>query len=318
MKGALPALSVGNTILLKVASSCPRTGICLAEAFKEAGFKDEFLLLRTNQDQSELVIGHKNVRGVSFTGSSKGGSVIAALAGKYCKKSIMELGGNDPLIVLDDGDVDLAVNIAVASRLRNCGQVCSSAKRYIIHKTKYDEFIKKLANKLSQLKIGNPLDKDTKLGPLANKKGLDGVLEQLSASVKEGGKIAYGGKKLEGELKDGYYISPAIVEVGEDNILFKEEVFGPVFSVIAFENVEDAIRIANNTQYGLAGVIVGKDVERAQAIGKEIECGCLAINAPVASDSRMPSGGVKESGYGRECGSYGAREFVNIKTVVVK
>lgn len=320
VKGSGPALAVGNTILVKVASSCPRVGISLEEALSDAGFNNgEFQVLRTTQSQSELVISHKLIRGVSFTGSSKGGAIVASLAGKYFKKSITELGGNDPMVVLDDGDVDLAVSIAVASRLRNAGQVCTAAKRFLIHKSKYEEFIKKLTEKVSAVKIGDPLKKESKLGPLATKRALETVIEQIELAVKQGAKLVYGGTRPTDEaLKDGNYLIPAIFETTEDTILFQEEIFGPVFSVISFETEEEAIRIANNTQYGLSGVVVGKDIERAQKIGKEIEVGFIAINGAVQSDSRLPSGGMKESGFGRECGIYGAREFTNQKTVLVK
>jgi succinate-semialdehyde dehydrogenase/glutarate-semialdehyde dehydrogenase len=270
-KGAAPALAVGNTIISKVASSCPRTGMCVEEAFKLAGFDNgEFQFVLSTQEQSELIIGHKHVKGVSFTGSTRGGSTIASLAGKYCKKSIMELGGSDPLVVLKDADLDLAVNVAVTSRLRNAGQVCSCAKRFIIDESVYNQFKEKLI------------------------------------------------ENEEEELKDGYYYVPAIVEVTEDNSLVKEETFAPVFALLKFKTEEEAVRIANDTQYGLGSIIISKDEERAQKLGRDIEAGALFINDLTKSDHKLPSGGVKESGYGRECGIHGAREFTNVKTVWIK
>jgi NAD-dependent aldehyde dehydrogenases len=318
-KGAAPALAVGNTILSKVASSCPRTGMCVEEAFKLAGFdQGEFQFLLTTQEQSEIIIGHKYVRGVSFTGSTKGGSTIASLAGKYCKKSIMELGGSDPLVVMKDADLDIAVNVAVSSRLRNAGQVCSCAKRFIIDESVYDEFVSKLIEKVKSVKIGDPMKKDTKLGPLAAKRVLEGVQHQLKEGLKAGGKLLYGGEKpdLE-ELKNGYYFIPAIVEVDEKNPLVQEETFGPIFALLKYRTEEEALRLANNTQYGLGSIVISKDEERALQFGRNIEAGALFINNLTKSDSKMPSGGVKESGYGRECGVHGAREFTNVKTVWV-
>jgi len=320
-KGAAPALAMGNTILSKVASSCPKTGLIVEEAFKDAGFDSgEFQYIGSSQDQSELIISNKHVKGVSFTGSTHGGSVIAGLAGKYTKKSVLELGGSDPCLVLKDADVDLAVSIAISSRLRNGGQVCSSAKRFIIHESVFDQYRDKLVEKISKINIGDPMKKETDLGPLATKRVLDEVLSQVNEGVKQGGNLIYGGKRPEGdEYKNGHYFIPAVVEVSDDsNILFQEEVFGPVFALIKFKIEEEAIKIANNTQYGLAGVIVSKDEERAQNIALEIECGNLAINSAVASDSRLPSGGIKESGYGRECHSIGAHEFTNVKTLIIK
>ena len=319
-KGVIPAIAMGNTIISKTASVCPRTGQLAEEAFLQAGFTEgEFQYVLTTQDQSELIISHKHIQGVSFTGSTKGGASIASIAGKYCKKTIMELGGSDPFIVLADADVDLAVNTAIASRLKNGGQVCTCAKRFIVHENVYDQFRDKLAEKVKTLKVGDPMNKDTNIGPLTKKKVQEDIKNQVDQSVKEGGKVLAGGSIPEGEeYKNGFYYLPTVVEVQEGSILLKEETFGPVFPLIKVSNNDDILRIANDTEYGLGGVIISKDVEKAQELGRYVDVGALFYNAAVSSDSRLPSGGVKNSGFGRECGAFGVREFANIKTVVVK
>jgi len=319
-KGVIPAMAIGNTIISKTASACPETGLMAQEAFNLAGFDNgEFQYVLTTQHQSELIISHHHIKGVSFTGSTQGGASVASLAGKYIKKTIMELGGSDPFLVLEDADVDLAVTVAMGSRFRNSGQVCTCAKRFIIHEKVYDEFKAKITQRVAALKVGDPMRKDTDIGPLTKPKVLEDIEKQVHKSVQEGGKVLVGGKRAEGEeLKNGNYYLPTVVEVEEGNVLFREETFGPVLPILKFSNIEDAVRIANDTEYGLGGIIISKDVERAQEIGKNIDVGALFYNAAVSSDSRLPSGGVKNSGFGRECGAYGIHEFANVKTVVVK
>jgi len=319
-KGVIPAMAIGNTIISKTASACPETGLMAQEAFNLAGFNNgEFQYVLTTQSQSELIISHKYVKGVSFTGSTQGGASVASLAGKYIKKTIMELGGSDPFLVFEDADVDLAVTVAMSSRFRNSGQVCTCAKRFIIHEKVYDEFKAKIVEKVAALKVGDPMRKDTDIGPLTKPKVREDIEKQIAKSVEQGGKILVGGKRPDSEeLKDGNYYVPTVVEVQEGNILFTEETFGPVLPILKFKTIEEGVRIANDTEYGLGGIIISKDVERAQEIGKSIDVGALFYNAPVSSDSRLPSGGVKNSGFGRECGAYGIHEFANVKTVVVK
>ena len=319
-KSVIPSIAVGNTIISKTASACPQTGHLIEEAFQMAGFNNgEFQHVLTSKEQSELIISHPHVQGVSFTGSTAGGSHIAAIAGKYCKKAIMELGGSDPFLVLEDADLDLAAEVAIASRLRNTGQVCTCAKRFIVQEKVYDEFKNKIIEKVSKMKVGDPMNKETMIGPLTKKQVLDSIEKQVEEGIKQGGKVLYGGKRLQtDEHKKGYYFEPTIVEVQEGNILLKEETFGPVMPLLKVKDVEDMIRIANDSEYGLGGAIMSKNVEKAQEIGRFIDVGSLFYNAAVSSDSRLPSGGVKNSGFGRECGKYGLREFSNIKTVVIK
>jgi len=231
----------------------------------------------------------------------------------------MELGGSDPFLVFEDADVDLAVTVAMGSRFRNSGQVCTCAKRFIIHEKVYDEFRAKIVERVGALKVGDPTRKDTDIGPLTKPKVREDIEKQIAKSVEQGGKILVGGKRPDSEeLQNGNYYLPTVVEVQEGNILFTEETFGPILPILKFTSIEEGVRIANDTEYGLGGIIISKDVERAQEIGKSIDVGALFYNAAVSSDSRLPSGGVKNSGFGRECGAYGIHEFANIKTVVVK
>jgi len=319
-KSVIPSITLGNTIISKTASACPQTGMLIEEAFQAAGFVNgEFQFVLTTQEQSEIIISHPYVQGVSFTGSTQGGSAIAELPGKHCKKAIMELGGSDPFLVFDDADLEVAAEVATNSRLRNTGQVCTCAKRFIVHEKVYDDFKNRVMKKFSEIKIGDPMNKDTTMGPLTKKKVLEDIDRQVQEAVKQGGKVLYGGKRATSdECKKGFYYEPTIVEVNKGNILLKEETFGPVMPLVKASDLDEMVKIANDSEYGLGGTIISKDVEKAQLVGRYIDVGSLFYNTAVTSDSRLPSGGVKNSGFGRECGKYGLREFCNIKTVVIK
>ena len=317
LKSAIPILLIGNTIIHRNAKTCPDVGIALEKLFFDAGFTNgEFLNVFTDHKQTEELLANPKVRGVTFTGSSAAGSKIAETAGKYLKKAVMELGGSDAVIILDDANIDTATTMAVNSRLRNGGQTCTAGKRFIIDEKIYDEFIDKLIPKVKAFKIGSPYEKDTQLGPLAGKSVVKTLQEQIEQGIKEGGKVILeGGPANEENLSKGFYFHPAIVEVDENNVLFKEETFGPVFAVIRAKGVEHALQLANNSQYGLGAVVIGEDRVRAEKLGSRLEAGYVSINKPVSSDSRLPSGGIKNSGFGRECGEWGLYEFANIKAV---
>jgi succinate-semialdehyde dehydrogenase/glutarate-semialdehyde dehydrogenase len=316
-KGVIPCIAMGNTVVNKNPASCPVSGMLAEEAFREAGFTNkEFQNLITNQKQSELIISNPSIRGVSFTGSTAGGAKIASLAGKYCKKAVMELGGSDPFIVLDDADVEYAVDQGLQSRLRNAGQVCTAAKRFIVQEGVYERFRDLLVEKVRQVKVGDPMEESTQIGPLAKKDYVDAITDQISRSTTQGGRVILGGAQPEEEnLKGGYYYLPTIVEVEANNVLMQEETFGPVFALVKIRDEEEAIKIANDTEYGLAGAVFSRNEERAEEIANQIETGVVYINNMVSSGSELPGGGVKNSGFGREGGKYGAHEFVNIKTV---
>jgi len=316
-RGTLSALLMGNTVINKNPSNCPQIGIISEEAFREAGWNNnEFLNLIVSSSQSEIFIKNEHVRLVSFTGSTEGGKKIGELSGKYCKKAILELGGSDPFIVLKDADVDKAVEMGVAGRMLNGGQVCTAAKRFIIDESVYEIFRRKLVEKVSQVKMGDPMDETTTLGPLAKKSGLEKIMDQSDRAGKSGAKLVYGGEKpTEPNLSKSTFFMPTVFEVDEKSPVFTEETFGPIFALIKFKDENEAIRIANNTIYGLGSAIFSKDEERAEKFARQIDAGAVYINHFMDWDVGMPEGGFKESGYGRDGGMHGTHEFANIKTV---
>lgn len=316
-RGTVAAMAMGNTVINKNPATCPQCGISTEEAFKEAGFTNgEFMNLIINQDQSEFIIKNNSIRGVSFTGSTEGGVKVASWAGQYCKKSVMELGGNDPFIVLKDADLDIAIEQGVQGRLLNGGQCCTAAKRFIVDESIYDKFKSRLIEKVKEVKVGDPMDEDTSVGPLAKKSGLEKAMDQVNRAKEKGAKVLFGGDQPKDEkLKKGQFMNPTILEVTEDNPVFHEETFGPIFNLIKFKTEEEALKIANNTQYGLGGAIFTRDEKKAQELGRDLDVGALFINRMVDWNASTPEGGVKMSGYGREGGRQGAHEFVNVKTV---
>jgi succinate-semialdehyde dehydrogenase/glutarate-semialdehyde dehydrogenase len=317
---AIPALLIGNTILLRPADSTPQVGKIIEDLLIEAGFNNgELVLVYTKQDQTEPIIAHKHIRAISFTGSTAAGRNIASIAGKYSKKALMELGGSDPFVVLDDADLDKAAEIAIMSRLHNSGQVCFASKRFIVDNKVYDQFRDKILQKLPNQKLGDPSKPDTTMGPLARQDLVDNIDRQVQEAVQQGAKLLYGGKRpQDADLKNGLFYEPTLIEVDKDNLLAKEETFGPVFALIRVNGEQEAIEVANDTEYGLGCAVMGENVERARKVGKQIESGLLFINSMVMADSRLPVGGVKGSGFGRECGEYGIHELTNIRTVVLE
>ncbi|EGR32128.1 hypothetical protein IMG5_095240 [Ichthyophthirius multifiliis] len=294
-KGMISALSAGNSALVRVSDSTPLVGLAVQELFQKAGFDHfEYQNVFTSPSQLELICKNRHIKGIAFTGSTKTGSQIAQMAGKYIKKSTLELGGNDPFIVCEDADIDLAVNLAIKSRLANAG--------------------------LQKVKIGNPFLAETELGPLARIDLLQNLEAQIEKSVQQGAKIAFGGNRcLQDVFPKGNFFQPTVLEnINSNNIANQEEIFGPVFSVFKVKNIEEAIQIANDSRYGLGACIVSKDLQKAEEIAKQIETGTVYVNDFVRSDSRLPIGGIKDSGYGRECGYHGALEFTNIKSMWIK
>lgn len=315
-----PCLIVGNTVLYRTADSTPLTGKAIEELFVEAGFNNgEFQNIHSSPEQTELIISHKHIRGVSFTGSTRAGKSIASIAGKHAKKAVMELGGSDPFIVLDDADIQKAVDVAIDCRLFNCGQVCCAAKRFIIDDKIFDKFKEGLVDKTSKIKIGDPLKEETELGPLARADLRANIERQVTEAAKQGAKLLYGGKRPEdSELQGGNFYLPTVFEVDKkDNLLFTEETFGPVFALIRVKGEEEAVDLANDTEYGLAATIVSGNIERAQKVGRKIETGTVVLNGQINSDPAVPFGGVKGSGFGRQYSHYGVHEFANIKTTQI-
>jgi succinate-semialdehyde dehydrogenase/glutarate-semialdehyde dehydrogenase len=250
------------------------------------------------------------VQAVTLTGSERAGSSVAALAGKHIRKSVMELGGSDPLLVLADADINKAAAVAIQSRMQNAGQSCIAAKRFIVVKEAADAFLHALLTELKKLKQGNPFEAGITTGPVARPDLADHIQKQMQASVQKGASLVFGGKA------DGCNVMPALITgVQKGMPAYEEETFGPLAVVITAKNEEDAIRLANDSKFGLAGSIWTLDLEKGIALAKKMESGAVFINSLVKSDPRLPFGGIKQSGYGRELGTHGIREFVNIKTI---
>ena len=316
-RAAAPALMVGNTMLLKHASNVPQSSQLIEKIFLEAGFpKGSFQNLLIDTSMSKEVINHKYVRAVTLTGSEQAGSIVAATAGAAIKKTILELGGSDPFIILDDADIKKAAQMATSSRLIVTGQSCIAAKRFIVNKKVADEFLKEFKRLFEEKKVGDPLSPQTDVGSLSSKQILKTIEKQVDDSVKVGAKIVTGGKKMAGK---GYFYLPTIlINVTNNMPVYHEETFGPVAVVFVVKDDSEAIKIANDTKYGLGASVWTKSKKRSERFIEELESGSVFINSIVKSDPRLPFGGIKMSGYGRELSSYGLKEFVNIKTVVME
>jgi succinate-semialdehyde dehydrogenase/glutarate-semialdehyde dehydrogenase len=313
---AAPALMAGNVGLLKHASNVPQCALAIEDVFRRAGFTEgAFQTLLIGSELVEGMIADTRIVAVTLTGSEGAGRSVASAAGKNLKKSVMELGGSDPFVVMPSADLDAAVSTAVTARMINNGQSCIAAKRFIVHERIYDAFLKQFVAAVAAVKVGDPMDEATELGPQATAAIRDQLDQQVKASVAAGAKVATGGKKLD---RAGYYYAPTVLtDIPADAPAAREELFGPVASVFRAKDLSDAIRIANGTSFGLgASAWTRDDAERDQFVA-EIESGLLFINGMVVSDSRLPFGGVKNSGFGRELGEFGIHEFVNIKSVRV-
>jgi succinate-semialdehyde dehydrogenase/glutarate-semialdehyde dehydrogenase len=311
---AAPSLMAGNTLVVKHAGSVPQCAELFAQLFLDAGAqRGVYTNLRITHDQTARVIADERVRGVALTGSERGGSSVASEAGKALKKSTMELGGSDPFIVLEDANLENAIKEAAWSRLVNCGQGCACAKRFIVFDSLYDRFLDGIKKAIEERKIGDPMDKKTTLAPLSSARARDLLLDQIDRSVKAGATLVYGGKELE---QAGFYLEPAILaDIDADNPAYKEEFFGPVFLMFRVGDEAEAIRIANDTTFGLGAVVFSENEVRAQAVAAQIEAGMVFINRPVWTAPDLPFGGVKHSGYGRELSDLGIQEFANKKLI---
>ena len=311
---AAPNLMAGNTVIVKHAPSVPQCAEAFAQVFLDAGApKGAYTNLRLSDDQAGTVIKDPRIKGVAVTGSDRAGSSVASQAGKAMKRSTMELGGSDPYMVLDDADFDEALKWAVWSRLLNCGQGCVCAKRFIIADQLYDRFVLGIKEALGSLHAGDPMLKDTKLGPLSSIKARDLLLDQIDRAVKAGATLVVGGKAIN---RPGSYFEPAVLEnIQKGNPAYSEEFFGPVFLMFKCATDDEAIQLANDTPYGLASSVFSQDSDRAQHVASEIEAGMVFINHPAWTAPDLPFGGIKQSGYGRELSSLGIQEFVNKKLV---
>jgi succinate-semialdehyde dehydrogenase/glutarate-semialdehyde dehydrogenase len=313
---AAPTLMAGNVALLKHASNVMRCSLEIEGAFAEAGFpKGVFQSLLLGSGGIPWMIRDPRVRAVTLTGSDQAGAAVGKVAGEAVKKTVLELGGSDPFIVLRDADVDRAAKAAAAARCVNSGQSCIAAKRFIVERPVYPEFLAGFAAAMAALRVGDPMDEATDIGPIAREDLREDLHGQVRRSVAKGARIRTGGGKIAGP---GFFYEPTVLEgVRKGMPAYDEEVFGPVAAVILVRDEAQALRVANDSKYGLGASLWTDDVDRALRLSREIEAGMVFVNRRVQSDPRLPFGGVKASGYGRELGPHGIREFVNAKTVVV-
>jgi len=318
LRPAIPAIMAGNTILMKHASNVPQCSLALEAIFLEAGFPaGVFQSLLVGGRRVEPLIRDSRVKMVTIIGSEYAGSQVAAQAGSEIKKTILELGGSDPFIVLEDADIDKAVAGAVQSRLRNCGQSCNAAKRFIVMEKVAQEFTEKLKLAFEKEILGDPMEEKTTMGPLATEASLQDIQRQVDESVKLGAKVVIGGGQPENS--EGYYYLPTILtNITKEMPVYSEEVFGPVAPIIVVQSLMEAIMVANDSSLGLGSSVWTADYTLAKKIIPQIEAGNVYVNSIVRGDPKLPYGGIKKSGYGREFGEYGIKEFVNIKSVVVK
>jgi acyl-CoA reductase-like NAD-dependent aldehyde dehydrogenase len=313
LRFAAPSLMIGNTIVLKPASATMQCGIEIEKAFERAGLPDGvFQTLVGNSSIAESLI-DSDINAVTFTGSVPVGAKVAQRATSQVKKTVLELGGSDPFIVCEDADVEKASSGATKGRFINCGQSCIASKRFIVVKNVANDFIEKFVQKTERLKVGDPLSDDTDLGPLVNASGLKKIDSQVKESVKEGAEVVTGGEQIG---KKGYFYKPTVLKnVSPKMSIAQEEVFGPVAPIIVADDEVEAIELANDSQYGLGASIWTQDLDKAERLSSSVESGIVSVNNVVASDPRLPFGGVKKSGFGRELSRYGMLEFVNIKSV---
>ena len=313
-RAGAPSLMAGNAIVLKHASNVPQSALAAEEVIRDAGFPDA--LLRTvliAGAETERLIGDDRIAAVTLTGSSEVGARIASLAASHLKKQVLELGGSDPFIVLADADLDYAARTAARARNQNNGQSCIAAKRFIVEEAVADEFGARFADAVRALRVGDPASRDTNVGPLARDDLRDTLERQVAESRQMGAEAIVGGERLNGR---GYFYAPTILDgVTEAMPAFREETFGPVAALLRARDVDHAVELANDSEYGLGAAVWTRDLEGAKDIARRIEAGSVFVNGLVASDPRMPMGGVKRSGYGRELGRHGIWEFTNIKTV---
>jgi acyl-CoA reductase-like NAD-dependent aldehyde dehydrogenase len=316
MRFAVPALTAGNVGVLKHSSVCLGTSLKLKQAFDDAGFPENTFQVVIGDYRAGEALVQADIDAVSVTGSLNTGRRVAELASKDLKKFVLELGGSDPFVVLEDADLSQTAHMATQSRLLNTGQSCISAKRFIVVKEVADKFTKLFVENAQAEVVGDPLDSKTTVGPLVRDSQRQALARQVDDARVKGGKVLTGGKQVN---RDGYFYEPTIVSnVSHEMEMVREEVFGPAAPIIVVENEEQAIREANNSEFGLGASIWTNNIERGIKLARQIESGMVSVNEMVKSDPRLPFGGVKKSGIGRELSEFGIKEFVNIKSVVVK
>ncbi len=312
-----PNLAAGNSVLVKHASIVPHCAETFEKLITEAGApKGAYTNLFISSDQVAEIIDDDRVQGVALTGSEKAGAVVAARAAGKLKKSTLELGGNDIFAVLEDADIDHAAKIGAQARVANAGQVCTAAKRFIVHEKVADEFLKKFTQHLSELKIGDPLDAKTTLGPLSSAAALKTLTKQVKEAVKHGATLHLGGEPIVGQAGN-FYPATILTGISRDNPAYFEEFFGPVAQFYVVKNDEELVKLANDSHYGLGGALFTRDLKRARRLATQIETGMVYVNSLTNTAPELPFGGVKRSGFGRELSDLGIKEFVNQKLVVL-
>jgi succinate-semialdehyde dehydrogenase/glutarate-semialdehyde dehydrogenase len=313
---AAPALMAGNVALLKHAANVPQCALAIEDIFRRAGFEEgvfQTLLIETEQTRS--LIDDPRVRAVTLTGSERAGSEVASAAGRQIKKSVLELGGSDAFIVMPSADLEPAITTGVTARTINTGQSCIAAKRFILSDEIYDRFVSEFVERMRALKIGDPLDPATEIGPLATETILNGVDEQVQDSISAGANLVIGGKRVD---RAGFFYEPTVLtDIPRHSPAYREEIFGPVASFFRVSDATEAIEVANDSSFGLGASAWTNDSAEKERFASELATGMVFINSMVASDPRLPFGGAKRSGVGRELGAEGIREFVNIKSVSI-
>ncbi|MEN4911302.1 NAD-dependent succinate-semialdehyde dehydrogenase [Erwinia amylovora] len=316
MRVLAPNLAAGNPVLVKHASNVPHCATLFEQLVTEAGApQGTWTNLFVSSEQISTLIADDRVQGAALTGSEPAGSAVAQQAGKYLKKTTLELGGNDVFVVLDDADLDKAVAAGAEARLSNCGQVCTAAKRFLVHEKVADQFLKKFTAAFEAVKIGDPLDESTTLGPLSSAEAREGLDKQVQQAIAKGAKRVLGGAPVAGE---GCFYQPTILtDIKRSNPAYFEEFFGPVAQVYVVKDDDEVVQLANDSHYGLGGSVFTRDIARGKALASRIETGMVYINSATNTSAELPFGGVKRSGFGRELSDLGIKEFVNQKLVVV-
>ncbi|MCC9144566.1 MULTISPECIES: NAD-dependent succinate-semialdehyde dehydrogenase [unclassified Arthrobacter] len=309
-----PNLMLGNTVLLKHANNCPQSALAMAQIFADAGVPEgAYVNLFATNEQAADIIADPRIQGVSLTGSERAGSAVAEVAGRNLKKYVLELGGSDPFIVLDTEDLDATVKAAVAGRMGNGGQACNAAKRFIVMEDLYDDFVEKFTARMSAIEPGDPLQPETRFGPLSTQAAADGLVEQIRDAVDKGATLHTGGSLIDGP---GAYVQPTVLTgVTPEMRAFSEELFGPAAVIYKVASEEEAIELANNSPFGLGGAVFSTDEDRALDVADRLESGMVWINGTSGTQEDLPFGGVKRSGVGRELGRFGMAEFVNKKLI---
>jgi succinate-semialdehyde dehydrogenase / glutarate-semialdehyde dehydrogenase len=306
-----PNLVIGNTIVLKHAPQCPESAEAMQKLFAEAGFPEgAYENVYATNEQIEWVIADPRVRGVSVTGSERAGAAVAEIAGRNLKKVVLEMGGSDPFIVLGTDDLDKTVEDAASARLDNTGQSCNAAKRFIVVDDLYEPFLEKFTAALAAVKPGDPTSSDSEIGPLSSTAAADRLEDQVKRAIDQGAKVVVGGGR------EGNFFEPTVLtDIGPDNDAYREELFGPVAQVYRVSSEEEAVKLANDTPFGLGSYVMSTDPEQAERVANQIDAGMVYVNIVGADGAELPFGGTKRSGFGRELGTYGADEFVNKKLI---